>query len=75
MGRVKIEVPRDRVEAILEFGPVRARFARARATQPRDEVPTFSAADLAIEALPTSAPGDDVPELDLANLEILPADK
>jgi len=75
MGRVKIEIPGDRVEVLLEFGPVRERFARVRSTHPRDEVPTFSAAELAIEALPTNATADEVPELDLANLEILPADK
>ncbi len=74
MARVKIEVPRDRIEALLEFGPVRERFARSTASRTRDAVPTFSAAELAIEALPTSATGEDVPVLDLANLEILPAD-
>lgn len=75
MARIKIEVPRDRVEALLEFGPVRERFARAQSARPRDGVPTFSAADLGIEALPTHATGDDVPVLDLASLEILPADE
>lgn len=74
MARIKIEVPRDRVEDLLGFGPVRERFARVKAAQPRGEVPTFSAAELAIEALPTNATGDHVPVLDLGNLEILPAD-
>ncbi|MBK7974887.1 MAG: hypothetical protein IPK07_16925 [Deltaproteobacteria bacterium] len=75
MARVKIEVPRAQVEAILEFGRVRERFARSQATRPSDGVPTFSAAELAIEAVPTNAKGDDVPVLDLASLEILPADE
>jgi hypothetical protein len=75
MARIKIEVGRAQVDQLLGFEPVRKRFARAQANQLSDQVPTFSAADLGIEAMPAGGKSDEVPVLDVANLEILGVDE
>ncbi|MFN7952323.1 MAG: hypothetical protein U0610_11410 [bacterium] len=70
MARVKIELDRNQVEAILGFEDVRKRFAKAQVRQPQPELPTFSAADLGIAAVSTAASADEMPVLDVSQLQI-----
>ncbi len=72
MARVTLDIDAAQIERVLDFGAVRARFAKAQARRGPGEIPTLNAADLGLQAIPVD--GSDVPVLDMSQLEILPFD-